>query len=261
MNSVMKKFSTLLILILLLVGCKTEVVGLQQDQSFTYDSALQGAFVAAAVTSLADDLNDRQRMLYSEILAREFVDERPEFTLFRSGVLISSYSLQQYRAWLNNYQLSGEIADTFANAIRKTYPHARFVILCRIEENRVAQHHSETETDVADSEEDRKKGEFEFVQVDVTLTTSRQVGATLSIFELQQNKVVWSGYVAKSEANSSSSSRTFDKHNRWREEFVDSFIDALIGVDNQGYPQAPAFEKVLASVFEGFAENMPEKNR
>ncbi|NWF39438.1 hypothetical protein F3F96_09845 [Mariprofundus sp. NF] len=255
----MKKFSIVLIAMLLLVSCKTQVVGLQQDHSFTYANALQAGFVAGGVVSLVDSLNDQQRMLYSEIMVREFADERPGFSFIRSGALISAFSLQQYGAWLDAFQLTGEISEPFASAVKVSFPKARYLMLCRIEENRITQEHSERETDVADSEEDRKKGEYEYVQVDISLTTTRQVGARLTIFDLQQHVVAWSGYVVKSETNSNDSSRTFNKQNRWRDEFVDDFLNAMIGIDNQGYPEAPAIESVLASLFEGFAENMPEK--
>jgi len=257
----MKKFSVVLIAMLLLISCKTQVVGLQQDHSFTYDNALQGGFIVGGVVSLIDPMSDQQRMLYSEILAREFIDERPEFSVIRSGSLISAFSVAQYETWLDEFQLTGELSAPFSDAVKVHFPKARYLMLCRIEEDRVTQDHSESETDIADSEEDRKKGEYEYVQVDVSLTTSRQVGARLTIFDLQQHVVAWSGYVTQSRSNSNDSSRTFHKKHRWRNQIVDDFVQALIGKNNQGYPQAPAFEEVIASVFEGFAENMPEEKR
>jgi len=257
----MKELSILLLTMLMLLSCKTQVIGLQQDHSFIYANALQGGFVVGGVASLVDRLNDQQRMLYSEIMSREFADERPGFSFIRSGALVSAVSMQQYGAWLDAFRLTGEVSEPFADAVKISFPKARYLMLCRIEENRITQEHSERETDVADSEEDQKKGEYEYVQVDISLTTTRQLGARLTIVDLQQHVIAWSGYVVKSEANSNDSSRTFDKQNRWRDEFVDDFLNAMIGIDNQGYPEAPAIESVLAALFEGFAENMPEKKR
>ncbi len=132
------------------------------------------------------------------------------------------------------------------------------LMLAHIEQDRVTQNHDQTETDVADSEEDARKGDYDQVQVDVSMTTQRDMGVTLSIYDLDQSVMAWTGYVSGSDYNSNDSSRTFNKDKRWKEELVDVFVDSLIGLNSGEYPAAPSQDEVLSDIFEGFAENMPE---
>jgi len=254
----MKKWIVMLVSMLVLAGCKTPVVGMQQHVSFTYDNVMQGQLVVGGVVSTVGELTDIERIRYSDILFREFIDEHKGIQLIRAGSLVKAMGAARYQQWLDNYMLTGVLDKRDTALIRQSFPHARYLILSRIELHDVTQSHSETETDVADSEEDRKKGEFEFVRVDVSLNTSRQMGASLAVYDLQQGLLAWSGYISDTDTNANSSSRTFDKHNRWREELADAFIHALIDDDANSYPAAPPSESLLAGIYAGFAENMPE---
>lgn len=257
----MKTVSLLLLVMMFVSGCKTEVQGKLHDESFTYESAAHYPFVVGGVVSMIDTVSIEQHLLYSDILIREFIDERPEFTLYKTGRLIMTTSEAGYLAWMEDYLKTGEVRREFSKLIRMIYPNARYLVFCRIEENQVTQNHTENETDVADSDEDRKRGEYEYVQVDISLNSTRQVRATLNIYDLDQNITVWSGHIAEIKTHSNNFSRTFHKESRWRDELIDSFVGMMIGIDDQGYPEPPSLESLLTSVFEGFAENMPEKGR
>jgi len=257
----MKRLMVVLLSMFLLVACKTPVVGMQQHPSFTYETVMQNQIAIGGVVSTVDQLTDVERIRFSDILFRELVDEREGIQIIRAGLVVKAMGLEQHQQWLDDYMLTGTIAYSDTSFLREKFPHARYLVLSRIELHDVSSSHSETETDVADSKEDREKGEYEFVRVDVSLKTKRQMGVSLAVYDLQQKLMVWSGYISNTDTNSNDASRTFDKHNRWREELADAFIDALIDEKRNNYPAPPPLEHVLAGVFSGFAENMPEPGK
>jgi len=254
----MKKLIVVLICLAGLTACKTQVIGLQQHPSFTYETLIQSRFVIGGVVSTVTPLEDITRMRYSDLMGRTFAEEKPRMMLVGAGHVLKALGYEPFEHMLDAYRDSGVVDRMDAAQLRRTFPDIRYLMLVRIEKNRVSQNHDQTETDVADSSEDAKKGDYDQVQVDVSLTTRREMGATLTIYDLKQDVIAWSGYVNASDTNSNDSSRTFNKDKRWKEELLDAFVDSLIGLDSGEYPDAPGEEAVLADIFEGFAENMPE---
>jgi len=257
----MVRFIVVLLSMFLLVACKTPVVGMQQHGSFTYEAVMQDQLVIGGVVSTMDELSGIERIRYGDMLARELVDEHNKIQIIPAGLVLKTMGAAWYQHWLDGYMLTGVVDSSDAVMIHRALPHARYLMLSRIEHHEINQSHSESETDVADSEEDRKKGEYEFVRVNVSLNTSRQMGATLMIYDLHQGLLAWSGYIRNRDINSNSASRTFDKHNRWREELTAAFVDALIEENRNSYPSPPSQEQVLRGIFAGFAEHMPEPVR
>jgi len=254
----MKKLIIVLICLTGLAACKTPVVGLQQHPSFTYETAIQSRFIIGGVASSVTPLNDMARVRFGDLMGRAFAEEKPELAIVRVGLLIKALGHETYEQILDEYRETGVLDAGDVAQLRHAFPDARYLMFVRIEQDNVRQNHDQTETDVADSPEDAKKGDYDQVQVDVSLNTTREMGATLSIYDLKQDVLAWSGYVSGSETNSNDSSRTFNKDKRWKEELVDVFVDTLIGLNSGEYPASPSQDEVLEDIFEGFAENMPE---
>lgn len=261
---IIKPMQYLFVFVLLissLTACKTQVIGLQQHPSFTYQSTLQTQFVVAGVVSSVAQLDDITRIRLGDLLARTFQQRQAHIRIIRTGFVFKALGEQAFTKLLDDYQLTAVIKQDEVLDLRNAFPNARYVMLARIEKNQINHEHDETETDVADSEKDRQAGEYEQIRVDVSLQTSRSMGASLLIYDLKDHVTVWSGYVEKSDYNSNDSSHTFTKDKRWQEELLETFVDSLIGLDNGSYPEAPTRQDVLESIFEGFAENMPEAKK
>jgi len=257
----MKKLLIIVAALCLLSACKTQVIGLQQHASFDYQATTQHQFVIAGVVSTVEPLDSLTRVRFGDLLGRTFHQMKPHMTMISSGHVIKAIGQQSFSRLLDEYRLTGVLNVQDVDGLHSAFPTARYVMLCRIEKDQLEQSYDETETDVADSEEDRKKGEYEYLRIDVSLITSRDMGATLLIYDLNNNLLVWSGYVQKSDSNSTDSSQTFSKDKRWHEEWVDSFVSGLLSLDNDNYPQPPTQQDVLEDIFIGFAENMPETKK
>lgn len=254
----MKKLVIILICLAGLVACKTPVVGMQQHPSFTYQAAMQSRFIIGGVVSTITPLDDMTRMRFSDLMGRTFAEKKPGLLIMRAGYVRKALGRKPYRLMLDAYRETGVIDPVDVEQVRRAFPDTRYLMLVRIEDNRISQNHDQTETNVADSPEDAKKGDYDQVSVDVSLSTTREMGAALIIYDLKQDVIAWSGYINGSDLNSNNSSRTFNKDKRWKEELVDAFVDTLIGFNSGEYPAAPSQDDVLADIFEGFAENMPE---
>ncbi|WP_147434038.1 hypothetical protein [Mariprofundus sp. EBB-1] len=213
------------------------------------------------MTSSVEKLDDITRIRLGDQLGRQFHEEKPNIKVIRTGLLAKEVGNVSLMTLLDSYRVAGAINSQDVEDVRHAVPSARYLVLSRIEQDHISEKSNQTESNLADSEQDKKKGEYEQVRVDVSLETTHEMGVSLTIYDLQQNLHVWSGYVSKTKTNSNDSSRTFSKDKRWREELVDAFVDTLIGLDQSGYPEPPTQTEVLDDIFKGFVENMPESTK
>jgi len=257
----MKQLILLLAITSMLIACKAQVVGMQQHPSFTYELVTHNRFVIGGVVSATAPLDDVSRMRFSDLMGRVFIEEKPEMKIVRAGFLNRALGHEPFENMLDAYRETGVIAAADAALVRRVFPDVRYLMLAHIEQDQVRRNHDQSETDVADSKEDAKKGDYDQVRVDVSMTTTREMGATLTIYDLRQDVMAWTGYVSGSETNSNDTSRTFNKDKRWKEELVDAFVDSLTGLNSGEYPAPPSQDEVLSGIFEGFAENMPEPQK
>ncbi len=248
----------LLMMMALLASCKTHVAALHQHPSFTFESIKQHAFVVAGVTSSTHQpLATTQRVRYGNLLARSFLEERPYLQVIDAGHLLQKIGRASFTAQLDAFRDTGVMDVGNYAPVLRAFPRARYLMAARIETNHVQRIHEESESDVADSEEDQKKGEYEQVRVDISLRTERNMGVTLSIYDMRLDTLVWSGYVEKSLSHDNHISRIFDKDKRWKEELLNDLVESIIGLNDNTYPAPPTEFDVLREIFRGFAENMP----
>jgi len=158
----------------------------------------------------------------------------------------------KYEAVVKELQNTGTLSDASLRTLRKSLPEARYVAFARIENNEVV-------TDRSESSNTDKNGNTIEGSEKVISSAHRNVTASLSVYDLELAEVAWSGTVSKSLG----SSRQYAKE---KEFTLVSVINAIKGTGavsaDQKYPFPPAPEthQVLAKVFEGFGENMPEQD-
>lgn len=252
----MKRSSVLLAALLcLLPACKTPVTGLQQHASFTYEATTEHRFLIGGVVSSYKKLDAIKQIRFADLLARTMQTELPHIRIVPSGAVLKAVGQQRFDALLDAYRLTGVITPRDVTELQMAFPDGRYLILCNIEQDQIDQEQNETETEVADSEEDRQQRNFELIRVDLSLITSREMGASFLIYDLQDHQVMWSGFIRKTISRSSDSSRTFRKTFRWH----DGFLDDLTVERN--YPAAATQADLLEEIFNGFTENMPAAAR
>jgi len=252
----MKRSSVLLAALLcLLPACKTPVAGLQQHASFTYEATAMHLVVIGGVVSSHKQLTEIKRIRFGDLLGRTLHTELPHIKTVPTGSLRKALGQQPFNDLLDAYRLTGVITQQDVTEIQAVFPDARYLMLCNIEQDKIDQEQHETETETADSEEDRKQRNFDLIRVDLSLITSRDLGASFLIYDLKDHQVMWAGFIHKTISKSSDSSRTFRKTFRWHDGFInDESVE-------RNYPKAATQVEVLEEIFSGFAENMPAAAR
>lgn len=231
-------------------SCATKVAGLKQSSHFDYANIIQGKILVGGVTSVMDDMEESRRNSVANLLRTELLEERKDYNVIPAGALSNKLGKAKYHEMLEAYKTEGMLSDVWIQALKKASPQ-RFVAFARIENDNVINDRNE----VSDRND---KGEVIPDTARVITTSRRTMSASLNIYDLQANEVAWSGSVTKS----LSAQQEFA---RQKEIGLVSVIKAFKGASEQPdserfpYPTAPDVNKVLAKVFEGFAENMPKK--
>lgn len=152
------------ITLLLLAGCKTQIIGLQQDPSFTRDSLTQQTILAGGVVSMLppkDTIVERVRK--GDILHRAFHAERRDLQLLSAGQMVNKLGYEAFMKIHDDYQVTGTLHASDAEALQQLFPDSHYLILCRIEKNQTSKNRNQRESDLADSAEDLKENKYEYI--------------------------------------------------------------------------------------------------
>ncbi|MDM8523104.1 hypothetical protein QUF80_07010 [Desulfococcaceae bacterium HSG8] len=257
----MKKCYLMLgVIIMLVIGCssmkklfRAEVSGLVKDPSFSYQAVVKEKMAVGGVVSLVSQLNNSQRNNYANVLRAHFVDERKTFQVAPVFSVIKALGQEEYSQMLSDYKDSGGIDDIWLNKLSGKIK-ARYVIFTSIQSDDIENTREKEKEDKYEDNKDKKKDKK---KKKVFSRSIRSVSATMNIYDLQQKYIVWSGTVTQKKTRET--------------EYEEQKDDAIIGIikaatktqtsddDLYLYPQPPRSNEVVAMVFRGFAENMPEQ--
>lgn len=242
----------LLVFGLWLAACATKVAGLKQSPSFTFDNIARGKISVGGVTLATPSGSEGERASLGGILRTALLEERKEFTVLPVGTVATKLGAD-YPKVLRELQEAGSLGEKSLSLLRSKIRDARYIAFARVENDEVTQDRHET----ASSDKNGRPIEG---SERIIANTQRSVTASLLVYDLTNGEMAWSGTVTKS----LSGSRQYDKE---REIGLVSVIKAIKGDSSTQspetkypFPEAPDSKKVLAKVFEGFAENFPEKN-
>lgn len=242
-----QRYLTLGVIIMLVIGCTTmktlfraKVSGLVKDPSFTYQAVVNGKMAVGGVVSSISQLNNSQRNNYANVLRSQFINERETFQVAPVSSVINALGQEEYGQMLNDYKNSGGIDDSWLKKLSIKVK-ARYVIFTSIQ------------SDDVENTRERLGGK-------VVSRSIRRVSATMNIYDLQQKYAAWSGTVNQQKTRES-------KYDEQKESDLIVLIKVIKGAtktqksddDLYPYPQPPRSNEVVARVFEGFGENMPEK--
>lgn len=238
---------------LIVASCATHVEGLKTDPSFTYAAVVSNNLMVGGVTSALTTLPPAERNRSGGILRREFLDEREDIRVLPAGTLAQSLGTDAYNALLDDYRLYGQLSETRLGDLRNKVKDARYLIFARIESDEIE--NERTESSVYD-----KKGKVVEDKKKIKLCTKRTVSASMNIYDLTTGIQAWSGTVEKYDSRS----REFETSEyEWTADLAEVIMEGVTGEDIErskpGFPAPPSMDKMMARVFEGFAENLPEK--
>ncbi len=233
--------------LLILATCTTSVDNLEVDSSFKYKAVKNGRIVVGGVVSLVNKLSQDQRLNYSNLMRKAILNERETYKVGFPGVVTNQIGDKPYKNIITSFRKVGMLTDAQIKHLKDKIVGFRYISFALIENNNVSKNHRENTN--------KKTNE-----ITIQTTARREVTCSLHIYDLVLGKMVWSGSVDKSWYNS-------NNYKKEKESELVGVINAIGSLAGKGrnkstkyhYPAPPTSEELLTMVFEGFAENFPEK--
>ena len=248
--------------LLMLVACKTQVTGLQQDPSFDKSSFQQSPILVVGVVDIQQKPDKASVIHQSELLKQTFLQKHKRLTLISiKDVYARVGEKDMQELWLM-YQAQHTLSETVLAKIHQQFPQARYVMIAELEQNRVNQYRDEYEEDELDWEQ-KPTG---YKRVTIAKVAERHMQVSLLVYDMKSKLRAWYGRVSDMDTVSNTSSDTFNKSNSLGESLVAGAVSSLVGNATDGIfglsepdmPAPPPAEPLLIRIFEGFAENMPK---
>ncbi len=233
------------LVVLVVGGCGTHVIGLRSDPSFTHETMSTGGIAVGGVTSIAgaDDPITRRKM--TSLLRACILEERSDVEVQPIAMFPHAVGPLAYGELMADYRRTGEISAPWLEHLSRDPGKAQYVIFARIERDSAGRNAFQGEGFT-------------------TYKVSRTVGVGFLVFDLTKMASVWSGYITK----------TKDKHNKVDDEeeeqsggflanivgdLLESIVAGALGLTPPStYPDYPRFTETLDPIFQGFAEHLPE---
>ena len=229
-------------------GCGPSVQGLVHDPSFVYPALAQGGITAGGVVSLQETLSSEQQALYGSFMRDGFVDQRQDLTIAPMDSVVEALGLARYKSMLEGFTLMGSLAPETLGRLADSYNRTRYIAFARVEGDRLSQ----------DRRRNESTNSLGLPEEVVTSVSTRTTTMTLKVYDLQQEREVWSGSI------------TFSGHNSLEYRRLGTGYSQVLGLINEvaqmfqtddeafPYPDYPLIEDNLLNLFAQFGYSLPQ---
>ena len=240
-------------------GCATipEIVNLKQDESFTHNEIVTGKMAVGGVISVVNDLDESKSSKYADMLINSFLSVRKEFVILPVEEVVQRLGKELYQKILYDYKYTGELNLDFLKKLEYCQTAFRYLLLVRIIENEVSERTEKRPRSEIPQKTDWR-GNPIVKEIDVVFIATRRIRASLDVYDLKKNILVFSGEIDESKSNERS-----PYYEEKDENILKSFalipMRAFLEVTLQ--PPAPSTDKLLHTIFKAFVQNMPCKRQ
>jgi len=245
---------------LLLTGCASKVVGLQKDPSFTYNALKGSSLVIGGVVDGANEKPAISNINSMNLLRGQIAEETEGLKISRSGLVRASVGSRTYKKMLQEYRDDSGLSPQSISTLSQKLKGKRYVIFSRLQKDEPYQNRGESQ----DTDKNGKK----LSSKSINMVSGRNVGASVDVVDLHLKRVVWSGMINKKKENSQN--YKYEKPKKDTSGFggLINLVKTIKGTDNDPaakepdykFPKTPTTQSVMASIFKGFAENLPEED-
>jgi hypothetical protein len=243
--------SSLLTALTFSVSCTTKVEGLYIKDDFKAPAVKSGKILTGGVVAEPGKFSLQKSNDYSNVMLAAFKDERKYIPLIPYSRFFNGVGEAQFTKIMQQYS-KADLDEKTLSEVVAALKGVRYLALAKVDSNITTTGESETDA----KEYKNEKGEKVRQPGKVTKTHTREIAATLHIYDLKAKAVAFTGQVKKSRENRAEYEKNIVKS-------VVSIVNAVKGKDRSATyptPPAPADRDVLRDVFEGFAENLPKKD-
>ena len=238
------------LVVLVTDGCGTRVTGLQSDPSFTYQNLSRDGIAIGGVSYLFGRNFPAMQDQMASLLKESIIRERPDIIVQPVYLVPGALGQAEYRRMLADYWATGEVAETWLEQLSGAAGRTQYAVFARIERDDFAT----SESSGADTNT-------------TTYTMSRTVRTSFQVYDLTRRISVWSGSLSKTKSRSTKVREEEEESHGILgdliEDIVESVVQDALGLTPtptapSSYPKAPELTELLRSIFEGFAEHLPE---
>jgi hypothetical protein len=229
--------------------CPAKVEGLYVSDVFNYDNTKRDGIMIGGVTSAAKALDQETSSNYGNILSAKIRDERKEIKTLPYSQFAAAVDKKTSDAATEEFRSTGGLKPQTITSLATKLPSVRFLALSRIESD-------VTNTSRHDTPAQQYKdssGRMRYEAGSIVVSAEREMRVLLSVFDLKQKDVAFSGTVTKSASRSNS-------HTVNTVSSIVSIVQSSKGNDPYPAPEAPPQFEVLGAVYKGFAQNFPEED-
>ncbi|MBU0455910.1 MAG: hypothetical protein ABIH77_02405 [Pseudomonadota bacterium] len=228
------------------------VEGLYVDPSFTYASIMENNIGVGGVVSVPRDLTAARQSAYANQVRAAIMQKYPGINVMPSGDLTRALSAPDYRRMMRYYRDYGVVQDEYLKTAHRHIKRMRYVAFARIVEDQIS--HNRTQEDPGPH-----------TRGSVTMTTTLTMKVNMVVYDLNNDRMVWSGAVTESNENNNHYDMNAVYVGRHHRHDVDKQIVASLANTalqemqerQYHYPSAPAANDLLNGIFSGLLTKFP----
>ncbi len=248
--------------LLMLVACKTQMVGLQQDPSFTKASLSQSPVLVLGVLPAKEPMQATWVRHQGELLTQAFREKHNDVNWVSTAQVAQHVGEQAMQNFWQTYMQSKQLDVGMLSVLHQKFPQARYLVLAKVDSNQTRQYRDKYEEDEAD-EMGKPTG---YYRVTIAQVAERNMSVSLLVYDMQSKLRAWYGSVQDGEQHANETSDTFHKNDSFGASLAAGVTSALIGHATNGFmglsepekAKIPDAEPILLRIYKGFAENMPD---
>lgn len=238
-------------LLAVLFSCATKVTGLEKAESFNFNNVKNGKMIVAAVTHSEDKWKFKDVVKETKSFKRQILEERNDLKVADSVKLVKSIGKKNYSKLMKEYDDNGFISDKTKKYLMNKVKGFRYLTFAKVDSDNISKFRKEEDQTDGNG---KKTGKTSMVS-----TVQRNISANINVIDLTDGKNVWSGSIAKD-------AKATLSYNVKKDGLIMGIVKAVNGTEEQGpdvkypFPKAPSLKGILAKVYKGFAENLPEED-
>jgi hypothetical protein len=197
--------------------------------------------VVGGVTSLIEPFNEQDRTRYANLLRSSIVEEREDFSVSPTAIVVNKLGKDRYHALLDGYRDTGGLSDDQLDILKSNVEGVSYFVFARVEADDVSR-------DMNISQRGKR----------VTKKISRDTTVAFDVYDIASKKVVWHGLI---DTNLSDS----NNYAIMKETVMVDLVKAAKGSkiqeedEKRPYPETPTLKQAFDRIFKKFGAALPKK--
>lgn len=254
------RLCSLLLALACAVGCGAPVQGLYKSPSFTKPNVLGSGMAVVGVERSSAPLPAGEVSLYSNILMGQVQNKWSKLSLTPADVVKGNLGPGAYQELMAAYAQSGVLSSQDLARLKNAVGGARYALFARIEQD-LLNHDIRNTNNPPPSHYDQKTGKWvtegqgSYVS---TYTTTRTVGVSFAVYDLETAGLAWSGSISESVPTSNNYSTPYNTNDTGWQNLANGIVSGLVQ-GQRSYPSPATVQAVLENGFYDFAHKMFDK--